>query len=511
MAGKTVPPDLARACRALGYAQPPELLDELALAVERGHHIAMVAAEGSGSELLYGLAAERVVATDRDGVQALVLTATPERAARCARALHVVGAPRGLESLVWPPRSDLGEADDALTAQMVAGRPEQLLSAVRAGRLGLAALRLLVIDDVVALEDAWPVVETLLDTCAPDTQKIACSHAHHDRLDDLIARQLPRARRWPLELFPARGSEVVEPSARGPTVLYALAAGEEALLRRLGEALHEVARSGPSDRAVIRCPDEETAQRVAASLAAEGFHISTGSGVAGVRVGVEPPVPGDDVDVAALFRLPARAEILRTTLEEAPIRLAVVDSRHAAQLGLTIERLGWRLKPVGTKLGEAVKDEVHRFRSQVRSEIGSGDLGGPLLLLEPLLEEFGAEPVAAALASLLRRGRTSVGGAAEAGDAGTAAPDPDVARVMRRAWTRVFVGVGARDGAGPSDLVGAITGETGTQGAQIGRIEVRSSYSLVDVDSQVADEVVRKLGGIRIKGRDVTVKLDRGQ
>ena len=83
MVGKNLPPDLARACRSLGYAEPPELLDELATAVERGHHIAMIAAEGSGSELLYGLAAAGVVAADRDGVQALVLTATPERAARC--------------------------------------------------------------------------------------------------------------------------------------------------------------------------------------------------------------------------------------------------------------------------------------------------------------------------------------------------------------------------------------------------------------------------------------------
>jgi ATP-dependent RNA helicase DeaD len=511
MADKVMPRDLARASHTLGYAETPELVEELASAVDRGHHIAMIAAEGSGSELLFGLAAAGVVADDEEGLQALVLTATPERAARCARAAKAMGASRDLEVLVWPSRSDAEPSVDLFAAQAVTGRPERVLAAVRAGRLGLGALRLLVIDDVVALEGAWPVVETLLDTCAPDTQKIACAHAAHARLDDLIDRQLPRARRWPAELFPGPGTEVAGPTRNGPIVLYALAAGEEAGLHRLGEALHEVARSSPLEQAVIRCLTEEDALRVAPSLAAEGFRISTGAQDTGVRVGVKTLAPGEEGGVAVMFGLPARADVLRTVLEKATVRLAVVESRHAAQLELMIQRLGWRLKPVGTKLSDARTDDLHRFRDEVRSEIGSADLGGPLLLLEPLLEEFGAEPVAAALASMLRRGRTPAGEAGEAGDTATTPPEAGVERVMRRAWTRVFMGVGKRDGAGPGDLVGAITGETGTQAAQIGLIEVRGSYSLVDLDSQVADEVVRKLHGIRIKGRDVTVRLDRGR
>jgi ATP-dependent RNA helicase DeaD len=507
--GKVTQPDMAQACHSLGYADTPELVEELARAVERGHHIALIAAEGSGSELLYGLAASGLVAGGEDGLQALVLTATPERAARCARAVHAVGRSRGLEALLWPPRSVSDETKSVAGGQIVVGRPEQVLSAVRAGRLGLAALRLLVIDDVVALEEAWPVIETLLDTCGPDTQKIACAHAPSARLDELIDRQLPRARRWPMELFPTPGGEIAGPSDRDPPVRYALAAGEEALLRRLGEALHAVARSGDEERVAIRCLTPEMVPRVEASLATEGFGIATESEGAGVRVGVEPAAPGGRVDVAVAFGLPARADVLRTALAGASNRLAVVESRHAAQLELTIRRLGWRLEPLGTALSQAVSDELHRFRAEVRSEIDSGDLGGPLLILEPLIEELGAEAVAGALASLLRRRPASAGDAGEAADAGMRAPDANVERVMRRAWTRVFVGVGKRDGAGPGDLVGAITGETGTQGAQIGRIEVRGSYSLVEVDSQVADEVVRRLRGIRIKGRDVTARLDR--
>lgn len=501
-------PDLARACEALGYPDIPELLDELAPAVERGHHIASIAAEGSGSELLFGLAARRIAAGLGEGVRALVLTATPERAARCARAVVAMSGPRGPRATVWPPRP----GPDALPdAEVIVGRPEQILAAVRAGRLGLAALRLLVIDDVAAVDEAWPVVEALLDTCTPETQKIACAHAPSARLDDLLDRQLPRARQWPAELFQLPEAEDAGASDRAPLLRYAFAAGEEALLRRLVEALHEVARAGAAERAVIRCRSPESVPRVEASLAAEGFRIAKRSEDVGIRVGVKRPAPEDQIDLGVMFGLPARGDSLRAALSGASMRLAVVETRHAAQLEILSRRLGWRTEPLGATLSAEVTDELLRFRARVRSEIDSGDLGGSLLMLEPLIEEFGAEAVAAALASMVRRRVRPMGDAGEDATAGVEALDPGVERVMRRAWTRVFVGVGKRDGAGPGDLVGAITGETGTQGAQIGRIEVRGNYSLVEVDSQVADEVVRKLRGTRIKGREVTARLDRDE
>jgi hypothetical protein len=47
-------------------------------------------------------------------------------------------------------------------------------------------------------------------------------------------------------------------------------------------------------------------------------------------------------------------------------------------------------------------------------------------------------------------------------------------------------------------------------GGQIGQIQVKDAYSLVDVDPQIADRVMEKLTGARIKGREVVARLDRG-
>jgi ATP-dependent RNA helicase DeaD len=75
---------------------------------------------------------------------------------------------------------------------------------------------------------------------------------------------------------------------------------------------------------------------------------------------------------------------------------------------------------------------------------------------------------------------------------------------------RLFVSIGERDGAGPRDLVGAITGEAGVDGSKIGRIEVRDTFSIVEVQEPIAADVIRALNGITVRGRSVRADYDRG-
>ena len=75
---------------------------------------------------------------------------------------------------------------------------------------------------------------------------------------------------------------------------------------------------------------------------------------------------------------------------------------------------------------------------------------------------------------------------------------------------KIFVTVGKKDRAGPKDLVGALIKEVGLEKAQIGRIDLRESFALVEVAPAAADTVVRRLTGVTIKGRRVAARLDRG-
>ncbi len=74
---------------------------------------------------------------------------------------------------------------------------------------------------------------------------------------------------------------------------------------------------------------------------------------------------------------------------------------------------------------------------------------------------------------------------------------------------RLFIGAGRDAGVRPQDLVGAITGEAGITGREIGAIEIGDRFSLVEVAEDVAGEVIAALRASTIKGKRVTVRRER--
>jgi len=56
--------------------------------------------------------------------------------------------------------------------------------------------------------------------------------------------------------------------------------------------------------------------------------------------------------------------------------------------------------------------------------------------------------------------------------------------------------------------VGALIREVGLGKGDIGRIDLRDSFTLVDVADRAADRVVRGLTGVTIKGRRAVARLD---
>jgi ATP-dependent RNA helicase DeaD len=76
--------------------------------------------------------------------------------------------------------------------------------------------------------------------------------------------------------------------------------------------------------------------------------------------------------------------------------------------------------------------------------------------------------------------------------------------------TRLFISVGRKAGVTPSDLVGAITGEAGLKGRDIGAITVHESFSLVEVPEDKARKTAKAMNHCTIRGRKASVRLDRG-
>jgi ATP-dependent RNA helicase DeaD len=132
----------------------------------------------------------------------------------------------------------------------------------------------------------------------------------------------------------------------------------------------------------------------------------------------------------------------------------------------------------------------------------SGRYAPYLLVLEPLFDEFDPAEVAAAV---LQWSRES--GAADS--SGAVREREKAVGALPGERVRIFLGVGERDGVRPADIVGAIAGECGITGNRIGRIDLRPSHSVVEVDAEVAPLVLERMSGAAIRGRRVMPRLDR--
>ena len=144
-------------------------------------------------------------------------------------------------------------------------------------------------------------------------------------------------------------------------------------------------------------------------------------------------------------------------------------------------------------------DEVHSAQSAQRSavvrSIESGNLDRALLTIAPLLERYDAATVAAALYELWTHSAPAV-----------STPEP----VPSSATSKVFVGVGKKDGANANELVAVLTKELRVERGKIGRIELRDAYSLIELPAQEAEQVAVALNGRTIRKKRVTARVDRG-
>jgi ATP-dependent RNA helicase DeaD len=76
---------------------------------------------------------------------------------------------------------------------------------------------------------------------------------------------------------------------------------------------------------------------------------------------------------------------------------------------------------------------------------------------------------------------------------------------------RLFISVGRKDKVGPKDIVGAIAGETGLPGNQIGNIDIYDKFTFVEVPEDRAQDVIRKLKKSQIRGNKVNIEIAEDQ
>jgi ATP-dependent RNA helicase DeaD len=161
-------------------------------------------------------------------------------------------------------------------------------------------------------------------------------------------------------------------------------------------------------------------------------------------------------------------------------------------------RLGTLVRPL--RLPGFVDDVLARAaarRDEIRRMLDDSALDAEAVAVAPLFERYEPTRVAAALYALWTRA-----------DDRPASPEP--ADAGAAATARLWVGVGQRDGATANDLMAALVKEVGVERTRIGKIEIRESFSLVEVPAAEAGTIAERLSGVTIRRRRATARLDRG-
>jgi ATP-dependent RNA helicase DeaD len=512
---------------------PTAIQREIVPVVRRGGNLVARAGSGSGKTLGYALGvldrleprddtAELEDDAEPYGARALLLRPTREAAARTALALFPYVQAAGLTLAV--PGGAWGTPPEQ--ADVLVATPADAMEAVGGSALKMENVEAVVVDGASSIEELgqWDAIDTLLDHLPRDAQRVVVTSAMSPEIDDLIDRRVKRALRYPAEPAVPESGDAAPPEGR----LGFTFATEREKLELLARLLVRADEGQPAP--LVHFRSAERAARVAEELSMRGFLIGE-PGEAGADVVI---VMGDDVSReqlaaetgAALGRgisydVPADAELLRARHAGDASALLLVEPRELPHLREVARRAGLGVRPVAPPSADnRALAGLDAFRQELRRALDEEDLAAQMLVLEPLFDEFSAAEIAAAATALLRSKRA----AAPAAVAGPAAParsatgqaaggsrpasaEPGAAPA---AWARLFISIGSRDGARPGDLVGAIAGEANIPGGKVGKIDIRDTFSVVEVQSDVADQVIRSLNGTTVKGRSVRADYDRG-
>jgi ATP-dependent RNA helicase DeaD len=454
-------------------------------AVVRGHNtILTLPHDAAAIRHFLSLALDRLDETAEPAIQALVLAADVEAVMAIGRVAAALERPPHATLLAIPSAQRGARALRAQVPAVIVATPEDLLELVRGSLAKLHAVRAVVFawaEDLLAFDDA--PLSTLVSELPKDAARILVAarltsdvEAFAERYVRRIARATPAAAeisRVPLSYVIV--SEPAKPST----------------LRRVLDTVDP-------ESAVVYARTEEGARAARAELA--------GMGVAAAGVSLLTDVAAADGALLVLYELPAAADDLRTLSSGTSTRtVALVRARELPLLrGLTAAA------PQPMALGgpaDRARARETAMRDALRGVLADGVPPRDLLALEPLLEEYDGVEIAAAALRLLDRSRESQVFARAA--AAAAPPAPPAPPVVPRGPVRLFINAGSRDNATARDFVGAIANVGGIPADRIGKVDVRESFTLVELQAADADSVVERLSGASIRGRRVSPRLDR--
>lgn len=496
-----LPAELIEALSAEGFEEPTEFQRTCIPLLRRGNNLLGAAGPGAGTLLAYGTAILERTEPQGGRPGALVLVPTAVAATGLAESLARIAATTGHSVGALGGAWLLPERCDVLFAT-----PSSVKSAVDGASLTLEGVRCLVVDGAGAIETISGLedLRALFEYVEVGAQRVVLSQPVTESVQALVAKHVSKAIRVPPA--PAVEGVAAKPPDRGELRYRITGADKVEALAPLVSELLDDAR-----HVLLFCGSADRAADVGDFLTLHGFMAGApGDATVPIWLAVDA-LPARE----ALSRSAFPAQVATLSLD-CPADVDTMDRRHGAGGQATVlllarevphfrdtaRRTGYRVRPLPPP-ESVVEDRITEIRSRLEEAATRGDLAPLYLVLEPLLKRFSPQELAVAALALVLPG-----------PAAAAAPPNMAARAEKATgtdgWTRLFVSIGEMEGVQASDLLGALAGESGVAGTSFGKIEVRDTFSLVEVRPSEAEKVIKAVNGSTIRGRSARVDYDRG-
>ncbi len=456
-------PPLAEALLDAGWAPDHAAVRDAAPVAARGHHLVLVAppAPAWAAPLLAGVGT-RLLGERSGPVLALAPEESVDEWSRVAErvlggsGLRLAGAhsPDRLTRLLRADALDLAITSPATAHELVRH----------------SALKMDAVAGVLLLwPEAWgddDLLAPLLQDVPRETQRLIVT------ADAAGSSGAVERHAWRAPVVDLLGAAPAEPA---PQVRSAPVAW-----RRRIEALADLAEQLDPESLAVWAADLGDRDAIAHALAA-----------AGVRATIAREVP-PAASLIIAYDLPGPAR-LHELAAAGDVLLLVPPGAEAY-----VARLAPKRRPVHPRgLLDRAQADVAASRRRIAEGLERGAGPAAWHTIAPLLERHEAPAVAASLYELWDAART-------------ATPLPAPAAAAPAATAKLWVGIGKREAVTPHDLVGALVKECAVPREAIGKIEIRESFSLVELAASADPErVAERLSGKTIRKRRLAVRMDR--
>lgn len=508
---------IMRAIAEMGFEQPsPIQAQSVPIAVE-GKDMIGQARTGTGKTASFGIPMLQRINPKDKNLQAIVLCPTRELAIQSANEIRKLAKfLHGIKVLPIYGGQEISKQIRSLKGgvQIVIGTPGRVMDHLRRHTLKPQTVDIVVLDEADEMlnmgfrED----IETILGQLPEERQtmlfsatmpkpilEIAKRYLHEPEIVKVIQKELtvPKIEQYYYEVNPRKKNDVLsrlldmyDPSLS--LVFCNTKRKVDELVADLkgrgyfAEGLHGDMKQSQRDRVMNGFRNGRTDILVATDVAARGIDVDD------VEAVFNYDVPQDDEYYVHRIGRTGRAgrEGRAFTLVVGKEIYKLKDIQRYCKTKI-------RRQPIPS-VNDVAAIKVEKLLEQAGELIATDGLGRMMDLLEEYLDgsDYSATEMAAALLAMqLGETSTQTLPKEEFGDTGA---EPGM--------VRMFMNIGKKDRVRIGDILGAVAGESGMEGALVGTIDMYDNFSFVEVPQEYAAAVLEAMNHSKIKGRRVNME-----